>query len=110
MSYGVASQVKKYTPEGYDSSKPLIPHGMSVILNAPAVFRFTAPAAIERHRTAAKVLGAENADQAKDDKVGDLVADRIINLMSTVKFPGGLRQVGFTESDVKNNSPLFLCL
>ena len=38
MSYPVSSRVKTYEPPGYNVGKPLIPHGISVILNAPAVF------------------------------------------------------------------------
>ncbi|MCB0145813.1 MAG: iron-containing alcohol dehydrogenase, partial [Caldilineaceae bacterium] len=41
MSYPVAGMVRDYTPPGYRSDHPIVPHGMSVILNAPAVFRFT---------------------------------------------------------------------
>ena len=49
MSYPVSGMVRDYVPEGYPPTQPLVPHGMSVILNAPAVFRFTAPADPERH-------------------------------------------------------------
>ena len=44
MSYAVSGMVHDYIPDGYPSTRPLIPHGMSVVLNAPAVFRFTAVA------------------------------------------------------------------
>ena len=44
MSYPVSGQVTDYRAPGYAADHPLVPHGMSVILNAPAVFRFTAPA------------------------------------------------------------------
>ena len=44
MSYPVSGMVRDFVPAGYPVGRPLIPHGMSVILNAPAVFRFTAPA------------------------------------------------------------------
>ena len=43
MSYPVSGQVKDYRAPGYATDHPLVPHGISVILNAPAVFRFTAP-------------------------------------------------------------------
>ena len=42
MAYAVAGQVRDFHPDGYPGSEPLVPHGMSVILNAPSVFRFTA--------------------------------------------------------------------
>src|SRR5262245_9253522 len=41
MSYPVSGNVRTYCAPGYASDHPLVPHGMSVILNAPAVFRFT---------------------------------------------------------------------
>jgi hydroxyacid-oxoacid transhydrogenase len=44
MSYPVSGMVRDYVPEGYPPGHPLVPHGMAVVLNAPAVFRFTAPA------------------------------------------------------------------
>ena len=43
MSYPVSGHVKSYRAPGYAADHPLVPHGISVILNAPAVFRFTAP-------------------------------------------------------------------
>ena len=42
MSYPVSGNVRNYLAPGYVPDHPLVPHGVSVILNAPAVFRFTA--------------------------------------------------------------------
>src|SRR5207248_6114092 len=42
MSYPVSGNVKSYCAPGYTTDHPLVPHGFSVILNAPSVFRFTA--------------------------------------------------------------------
>ncbi|HVW83752.1 MAG TPA: hydroxyacid-oxoacid transhydrogenase, partial [Bryobacteraceae bacterium] len=54
MSYPVAGLVRGYRAKGYEAvDHPLVPHGISVILNAPAVFRFTAQASPERHLKAA---------------------------------------------------------
>src|SRR5262249_27681244 len=39
MSYPVSGHVKNYRAPGYVTDHPLVPHGVSVILNAPAVFR-----------------------------------------------------------------------
>src|SRR5436309_2061524 len=58
MSYPVSGNVKTYRAPGYVSDHPLVPHGFSVILNAPAVFRFTASASPARHLDAAEALGA----------------------------------------------------
>src|SRR5947207_3939350 len=49
MSYPVSGNVKAYRAPGYVSDHPLVPHGFSVILNAPAVFRYTACAQPDRH-------------------------------------------------------------
>ena len=57
MSYPVSGHVKSYRAPGYATDHPLVPHGISVILNAPAVFRFTARANPARHLQAAEALG-----------------------------------------------------
>src|SRR5205085_6110923 len=59
MSYPVSGNVKVYRAPGYNADHPLVPHGVSVILNAPAVFRYTASASPERHMQAAEALGVD---------------------------------------------------
>lgn len=99
MSYPVAGLVRDYQPPDYPVDHPMVPHGMSVILNAPAVFRFTAPANPKRHLQAARFLGAEIAG-ASDDEAGQILSDTIVRIMKLTGMPNGLSAVGFTEADI----------
>ncbi|MCP4004578.1 MAG: iron-containing alcohol dehydrogenase [bacterium] len=99
MSYSVSGLVREFCPDGYPPGVPIVPHGMSVIVNAPAVFRFTASAAPERHLTAAEYLGADvNGATAED--AGVVLADQIVKLMRATRIPNGLSGVGYDASDV----------
>ena len=99
MSYPVAGMVRDYVPEGYTVDHPLVPHGTSVILNAPAVFRFTAAACPDRHLKAAEVLGAD-VSRATEASAGQILADRIVGFMQELNMPSGLRAVGFDSGDI----------
>ena len=70
MSYSVAGLVKNFRPEGYPQHEPMVPHGMSVIVNAPSVFRFTADACPDRHLHGAELLGAD-VRGAEDSGAGE---------------------------------------
>src|SRR4029453_17267461 len=80
MSYPVSGMVRDFIPAGYPVGRPLIPHGMSVILNAPAVFRYTAPADPGRHLEAARLMGADMSG-ARPEDAGEMLADAIIAFM-----------------------------
>ncbi|MCA9438833.1 MAG: iron-containing alcohol dehydrogenase, partial [Candidatus Omnitrophica bacterium] len=99
MSYPVAGMVRDYQPEGYPSDHPMVPHGFSVILNAPAVFRFIAPSSPQRHLQAAEALGCD-ISKAKPEDAGEILADRILEFMRTLKVPNGLGEVGYTSDDI----------
>ncbi len=101
MSYPVAGMVREFLPEGYQVDHPLVPHGISVILNAPAVFRFTAAASPERHLRAAAALGADTRD-IDPSAAGDLLADRIVEFMRSMEVPNGLSAVGYAEGDISD--------
>ena len=99
MSYPVSGMVRDYVPEGYSPDHAIIPHGMSVILNAPAVFRFTAPANLERHLYAAQLMGVDVSDADLKD-AGELLSSAIVDLMRRTGIPNGLSAVGYGPDDV----------
>jgi hydroxyacid-oxoacid transhydrogenase len=99
MSYPVSGMVKSYRAPGYAVDHPMVPHGISVILNAPAVFRFTAGACPERHLLAAEALGCDVARCSPAD-AGLILAERITWFMEKLQTPNGLRAVGYTSADI----------
>jgi hydroxyacid-oxoacid transhydrogenase len=99
MSYAVAGLVKDYTPEGWPTDHNMIPHGISVIVNSPAVFRKTGPACPERHWKAAAAMGADLTD-TKVEEGGDILADQIIGMMRETGIPNGLSGVGYSMDDL----------
>jgi hydroxyacid-oxoacid transhydrogenase len=101
MSYPVSGMgmARSYTPDGYPPGHPIIPHGMAVSLNAPAVFRFTAPANPALHLHAAKLMGCD-VSKARPEEAGDILANAIIEIMRKVGMPNGLKAVGFGPPDV----------
>ena len=101
MSYPVSGMVRDYVPAGYEQvGRPIIPHGMSVILNAPAVFRFTGPSRPAAHKYAAGLMGVDVSKTA-DEEAGEALAQATIDIMKQTGMPNGLSAVGFTEADVE---------
>ncbi|MDK1030414.1 MAG: hydroxyacid-oxoacid transhydrogenase [Planctomycetia bacterium] len=99
MSLPVGGMARDYRPEGYKVDHAMIPHGMAVVLNAPAAFRFLGPASPARHLGAAEALGADISG-ARDADAGEILADKIIEYMQRLKMPNGLGAVGFTREDI----------
>jgi hydroxyacid-oxoacid transhydrogenase len=99
MSYPVSGMVRDFRPPGFPVDHPLVPHGMSVILNAPAVFRFTAEACPDRHLLAAEILGAD-VSRKKPEDAGKILSDRIVALMQRLKVPNGLGALGYGKADI----------
>ncbi|MEC4765017.1 hydroxyacid-oxoacid transhydrogenase [Mycobacterium sherrisii] len=99
MAYAVAGLVRDFHPAGYPAGESLVPHGMSVIVNAPAVFRFTASASPQRHTEAARLLGADTRDASPDD-AGEVLAGELIRIIRAVGMPNGLSGVGYTDDDI----------
>lgn len=99
MSYPVSGMVRDYIPEGYPSGKPIVPHGMAVVLNAPAALRFTGPARPDRHLEAAQLMGVKTGG-ATEAEAGEILAEAVIDLMKKTGMPNGLSAVGYSEKDV----------
>ena len=99
MSYGITHLMNDITTDGYAVSSPFVPHGISVVVSAPSIFRYLADAQPERHLEAARFLGAADVDVGVSE-VGDVVAERIIDLMKSTNMPNGIGGVGFTSQDI----------
>ncbi len=99
MSYSVAGMNHSFTATGYEAVDPMVPHGVSVVLNAPAAFRFTGPAAPAAHLRAADALGADTRGASPEDG-GDLLATRLIAMMRATGLPNGLSALGYTDADI----------
>jgi alcohol dehydrogenase class IV len=99
MSYAVSGLVHEYRAPHYPQHEPFVPHGMSVVLNAPSVYRFTASACPDRHLDAARRLGADLRGATLAD-AGEVLAGQIIKFMQATQFPGGLSSIGFSARDL----------
>jgi len=98
MSYAISGNNKGYTAQGY-SPKPLIPHGLSVVITAPAVFSFTAPACPDRHLEAAQLLGGDITGVRRED-AGRVLADVLRGYMRDLAVEDGLTALGYGSGDV----------
>jgi alcohol dehydrogenase class IV len=98
-AYSIAARVRDYRAPDYPQEEPIVPHGIAVSLTAPAVFKYTAPSDPEKHLLIAKYLGV-NVEGVSPNQVGEVVSSAISRLMKDIRFPNGLRAVGYTEEDI----------
>ena len=99
MAYAVAGLVRDFKMPGYPDHEPMVPHGVSVVVSAPSVFRWTASACAERHLEAAALLGADTRSATLDD-AGRILSDQIASLMRAADVPNGISGVGYGPSDL----------
>ena len=95
-AYPIAGLKHAYQPPGYPDDHPFVPHGHSVIVTAPAAFRFTYEAAPERHHQVAGLLAGEPFADASADTLPDVLRA----LMRDVDAPRGVAELGYDENDV----------
>lgn len=100
MSYPISGQNPGYQHAGYDVATPIIPHGVSVAVTSPAVFRFTAASNPERHLAAAACFGVD-VSSVKRASAGEVLADALRRFLSDLgDQPAGLRALGFGPEHV----------
>ena len=95
-AYPIAGLKHEWQPPGYPQNHPFVPHGWSVIVTAPAAFRFTYEAMPERHREVAELLVGERIESADENTLPEI----IIQLMKDVGAPKGVRELGYDEEDI----------
>ncbi|TPX43643.1 hypothetical protein SeMB42_g04655 [Synchytrium endobioticum] len=103
MSYPIASNVKdkalKYKHPGYNVDYPIIPHGVSVAVSAPAVFKWTAASNPERHLECAAIFGVDITNVKKGD-AGLALSDALRKFLHDLRIPNGIKAMGFDRSDI----------
>jgi len=95
MSYPISGQNPGYKHPGYQVSSPIIPHGVSVAVSAPAVFRFTGASNPERHLAAAEAFGVDISN-VKNESAGEVLAEALTKFLADLgDQPQGLKDLGF---------------
>ncbi len=95
-AYPIAGLKHVYEPPGYPTDHPFVPHGHSVIVTAPAAFRFTYDAAPERHHHVAELLHGSPIANPGPDTLPEVMTQ----LMKDVGAPSGIAELGYSEDDV----------
>ncbi|PKH43739.1 Alcohol dehydrogenase, class IV [Nocardioides alpinus] len=98
-AYPVAGRVRDYRPAGYPADEPIVPHGMAVVMTAPAAFALLFEASPERHLRAAELLGGPSSGEHVP--LGrDTLPSVLRGLMRDVGLPSGLAELGYGAADV----------
>ena len=95
-AYPIAGLKHEWQPPGYPDDHPFVPHGWSVIVTAPAAFRFTYDAMPERHKEVAELLTGGPIDDADENTLPEI----LISLMKDIGAPSGVRELGYAEDDI----------
>lgn len=95
-AYPIAGLKHVYRPPGYPDDHPFVPHGHSVIVTAPAAFRFTYEAMPERHHHVAELLTGGRSGTPGPDALPDALRD----LMRDIGAARGIVELGYGADDV----------
>lgn len=93
-AYPIAGLKHVYQPPGYPADHPFVPHGHSVIVTAPAAFRFTYVAMPERHHNVAELLTGAPAEGP------DALPHALRALMRDIGAARGIAELGYGPDDV----------
>ncbi|KAF1999264.1 NAD-dependent methanol dehydrogenase [Amniculicola lignicola CBS 123094] len=100
MSYPISGQNPGYKHPGYAVEAPIIPHGVSVAVTAPAVFKFTGASNPERHLQAAEAFGVDISN-VKLESAGEVLSEALAQfLVKLGDQPRGLKHLGFGREHV----------
>src|SRR5436305_765252 len=95
MSYPISGQNPGYRHPGYVVDKPIIPHGVSVAVTAPSVFKFTGASNPERHLAAAEAFGVDISN-VKLESAGEVLSEALADFLFKLgDQPRGLKALGF---------------
>ncbi|GMA17128.1 iron-containing alcohol dehydrogenase (plasmid) [Deinococcus metallilatus] len=95
-AYPIAGLRHTYHAPGYPRDHAFVPHGFSVIVTAPAAFRFTFDADPAKHVYAASLLTGQVYDP--DDR--EALPNALLALMRDVGAPSGVAELGYGEADL----------
>jgi alcohol dehydrogenase class IV len=93
-AYPIAGLKHEYTPPGYETDHAFVPHGQSVIVTAPAAFRFTYEAMPDRHHRVAELLSGGPADGP------DALPEVLLGLMRDLDVPTSISAFGYGIGDI----------
>lgn len=100
MSYPISGQNPGYKHPGYEIEQSIIPHGVSVAVTAPSVFKFTGPSNPERHLAAAECFGVDISN-VKLESAGEVLSEALAKfLVELGDQPRGLKHLGFKPEHI----------
>lgn len=97
-AYAVAGAVRDYRPDGFRVDRPLVPHGQSVIVTAPAAFDAIHPAAAQPLDQAAELLGISEHD--RHEAGAGAIGRWLRQLLADTGGPRDLGHFGLTAADL----------
>lgn len=103
LSYPISSQNKGYKHPGYVVDHDIVPHGVSVAVTSPAVFRFTGASNPDRHLEAAAIFGADITN-AKPSMAGEILSEALKDFLYNKlgDQPRGIGALGFEAGDIQS--------